>query len=155
MIGNSFSSWNWVFQTVTWKLSAGAGAEGEGDVYSMRPLPLGSHSPSGDQAEWKQVERCAGEGGQPLEAAWGCECGALRQSFPTDEPNYDPPRGGHAMSGVTVAPAFYPNVPFQCCHFPCESKRKKLGKGTEYQRAALYRHFLQGFSVNFHNLLCY
>lgn len=45
--------------------------ERKGDVCSMRPLPLGSHSPSGDQAEWKQVERCAEEGGQLLEAAWG------------------------------------------------------------------------------------
>lgn len=79
------------------KLSPGSFLQGlvprerKGDVCSMRPLPLGSHSPSGDHAEWKPVERCAGEGGQLLEAAWGCDCGALRQSFPTGEPSYDPP----------------------------------------------------------------
>lgn len=56
--------------------------------------PSGSHRTSGESGRRgkarREVERSPGEGGQLLGAAWGCECGALRQSFPIGEPNYDP-----------------------------------------------------------------
>lgn len=66
------------------------------------------------------------------------------------------PRGGHPKSGVIRAPVSYPNMSYQYCNFPHESRREKLGKRNEYQRATLYQHFLQASCVNLHNNpLCY
>lgn len=109
----AFSSWNLVLHNVTWKLSAGAGAEGEERKVSVGPGPSlwAVAAFMGTKAVGKarqEVARSPAEGGQLLEAAWGCELGALRQSFPTGEPNYDPlnPKGHRARSGETVAPGF-------------------------------------------------
>lgn len=40
-------------------------------------------------------------------------------------------------------------MPYQYCHFPCESRRKRLGKGTRIKELHCTRHFLSKFSTGF------
>lgn len=56
--------------------------------------------------------------------------------------------GWLCKSAVTRALAFYPNVPYEYYHFPCESRRKNLEKEVHCTK-----HFLKAFCVNFHNPL--
>lgn len=57
--------------------------------------------------------------------------------------------GWLCKSAVTRALAFYPNVPYEYYHFPCESRRKKLGKGS-----ALYQALSEGFLCKFSQPTC-
>lgn len=61
---------------VTWKLSAVAGAEGEEEMVSVGPVPSGRPQPpwgtKQSEKARQELEQCSGEGGQLLEAGWGC-----------------------------------------------------------------------------------